>query len=149
MAYVENPIIEGKDFGSVAKDVNGNFDNFKYVTETVFGMYVGNGETERFIELGFTPIAVEVHRSDGAQGHNVNNYYAMSDIAGGLALNGYRCESRGKAIEVVEDGFNVFFNDPNSGSDYTNYGVTNSNGSIYYFKAYKSICHTPSILEIK
>lgn len=29
MAYVENPIIEGKDFKSVAKDVNGNFDDLK------------------------------------------------------------------------------------------------------------------------
>lgn len=29
MAYVENPIVEGKDFESVAKDVNGNFENIK------------------------------------------------------------------------------------------------------------------------
>ena len=29
MAYVESPIVAGKDFKSVAKDVNGNFDDLK------------------------------------------------------------------------------------------------------------------------
>ena len=149
MAYIENPIVEGKDFESVMNDVNGNFDNSKYVTETVFGVYTGNGESERFINIGFTPIAVEIHRYDGSQGCKVNDYYAMSDIAGGFALNGYDCYGEhGTAIKIVENGFSVRYNDPGTSSYQSGYCATNEVNMRYYFKAYKAIVATPTILEI-
>ena len=42
MDYVENPIVEGKDFESTAKDVNGNFEYLKY---NYFSAWEEYGET--------------------------------------------------------------------------------------------------------
>lgn len=35
MAYVENPIVEGKDFESISTDVNGNFEDIKNLLEYI------------------------------------------------------------------------------------------------------------------
>lgn len=95
-------------------------------SEVVFGTYTGDGSTSRFINLGFTPVAVEVYtdtgKQAGATGGLNNNYY------GGLALNGYPCRD---VIEVVENGFNVFYDSKNS-------SLSNNQGTVYYFKAYKN-----------
>lgn len=95
-------------------------------SEVVFGTYTGDGSTSRFINLGFTPVAVEVYTDTGRQGGasgGLNNCYY-----GGLALNGYPCRD---VIEVVENGFNVFHDSKNS-------RLSNNQGTVYYFKAYKN-----------
>ena len=93
-------------------------------SDVVFGTYTGDGSASRFINLGFTPVAVEVYtyqgKQAGASGGMNNEYY------GGLALNGHPCY---KIIEVVENGFNVAVD-----SDYK----SNQQGLVYYFKAYKN-----------
>lgn len=94
-------------------------------SEVVFGTYTGDGSTSRFINLGFTPVAVEVYTHNGKQGGasgGLNNCYF-----GGLALNGHPCY---QIIEVVENGFNIGVVD----SDYK----SNQQGLVYYFKAYKN-----------
>ena len=104
-------------------------------TEVIFGTYTGDGTASRFINLGFTPVAVEVYTHNGKQAGatgGLNNSYF-----GGLALNGYPCRN---VIEVVENGFNVFYNqDYNQETE----SLSNLEGMVYYFKAYK-----PSSYEI-
>lgn len=49
MAYVENPIVEGKDFESIATDVNGNFEDIKNEisqTRQAFSEWEFIGETD-------------------------------------------------------------------------------------------------------
>ena len=115
----------------VVSIINTQEDTMTNKTEVIFGTYTGDGSTSRFINLGFTPVAVEVYtdtgKQAGATGGLNNNYY------GGLALNGYTCED---VIEVAENGFNVFYD---SGKDI----LSNIQGMVYYFKAYK-----PSSYEI-
>lgn len=94
-------------------------------SEVVFGTYTGDGSTSRFINLGFTPVAVEVYTYTGKQGGatgGVNNHFL-----GGLALNGHPCY---QIIEVVENGFNIGVVDDSHKS--------NQQGLVYYFKAYKN-----------
>lgn len=115
----------------VVSIINTQEDTMTNKTEVIFGTYTGDGTASRFINLGFTPVAVEVYDKLGRQGGasgGLNNYYY-----GGLALNGYPCRD---VIEVVENGFNVFFDRENKGS-------SNVQGTVYYFKAYK-----PSSYEI-
>lgn len=113
----------------VVSIINTQEDTMTNKTEVIFGTYTGNGNTSRFINLGFTPVAVEVYTNNGKQAGatgGFNNYYY-----GGLALNGYPCKD---VIEVTENGFNVFYN---SGKDI----LGNVQGMIYYFKAYKPSSH--------
>ena len=104
-------------------------------SEVVFGTYTGDGSTSRFINLGFTPVAVEIHSTDGSQstGWGAGNF----DSYGGLALNGHPCgDSQGNGIKIIENGFNV---------SYIEYRwMTNRKNNTYYFKAYKN----GTILEV-
>ena len=77
----------------------------------VFGTYEGDGETSQFISLGFTPRAVLICRTDGAQANL---------IYGGLAT----AASPAKTVEIAKNGFNVL----SSSSLY------NGNNPMYTFK---------------
>ena len=133
---------ENKSFENIMNNVNGNFNYLnekidseinlvsdKIGTQILFGVYTGNGVAERFINLGFTPTAVEVYRYDGYQGYSSSRGFYF----GGLAVNGYPCRvtESGKIIEIVENGFKIFHASTN------NVG-TNDNSTTFYFKVYKS-----------
>lgn len=99
----------------------------------VFGAYTGDGEASRFIDLGFTPVAVEIYRADGSQvsdgsGSSVN-------YSGGFALSGAPCYTLSyKLIEISGNGFTIS-NGRQSNS--INFSI-NATNSVYYFKAYKN-----------
>ena len=70
--------------------------------EPVVGSYVGNGTTQRTIELGFTPSAVLVMREDGVTKDD-------TAIVGGLAVTNSPVTSSDDlcAVAIVENGFMV------------------------------------------
>ena len=101
-------------------------------SEILFGTYVGNGEASRFINLGFTPVAVEVYATDGMQSfdNSTPHYYY-----GGLALKDNPCTTyNGDMIIKIEGkGFYV------ANADISNHDIcTNTNNKKYYFKAFKN-----------
>ena len=103
-------------------------------SEVVFGTYTGNGSADRFIELDFEPIAVEVYADDGAQ---YNDSSTPHDYYGGLALKDNPCMSDAGLYVIKIDG-NGFYVTLANNSNRSRYIRTNTSGSKYYFKAYKN-----------
>ena len=99
-------------------------------SEVVFGTYTGDGTASRTINLGFTPVAVEVCDEMGRQ----YQFSGVRGIFGGIAVTGHPCASgsSNKAIEIVENGFNVAYNSEE------NLAKTNQGRITYYFIAYKN-----------
>lgn len=141
---------ENKSFENIMNNVNGNFDylnekidveieniEMKLISEMnsrdiVFGTYTGDGAAERFIDLGFTPTAIDVYTKSGAQGYTGTYAY------GGLALKGFPCKkSQCNIIEIVQNGFKVFDNISEN-------VASNDQNALYYFIAYKG----GSIVEV-
>lgn len=97
-------------------------------SDVIFGVYTGNGESERVIELGFEPTAVVVYRDDGWQSGGWNG--GLTYYSGGLAMRGYvTSRSSQNMISVCENGFKVY----SAGE-----ANTNINDTKYYFIAYKN-----------
>lgn len=114
----------------IQSEINAVNDKLKEQAGCVFGAYVGNDEESRVINLGFTPIAVEIYGDRGFQSalnHNVD---------GGFAMRGFPCKYHGdlNAIEIVEGGFKVF----HMFDALAVTGSCNTNSGTHYFKAYKS-----------
>ena len=118
-----------------------NLSNGSADDNIVFGVYEGNGQESRTINLGFRPAAVEVYRINGEQ-------YSQSGspgTSGGLAIDGYPCAyanelsditDLNKCIEIVDNGFMVRdYYKSQSGNNI--YVKTNRSGDAYYFKAYR------------
>lgn len=95
-------------------------------SELVFGKYTGNGDADRFINLGFTPFAVEIYTDSGLQGAPSGG---GDETFGGLALLGLNCG--GDSIKIDTNGFHVKY-------DFSNNKFTNKSNEVYYFKAYKN-----------
>ena len=161
MAYTENPILEGKDFESIAHDVNENFDiinnEINSRNEVIFGYYIGNYvpaadskyySSTRIIDLGFTPSCVELwaanntflcYRYDGtAESYNIG-IATRNNPAYGLY---------GTMFEIVENGLKVI-----ESKDYREIPKTwtrcNYYGVKYLFKAYKDTIPSMGIKEYK
>ena len=100
-------------------NVDKKFEDF-----VVFGTYTGNGEASRFIELDFTPVAVEVYNKNGLQGVTSGG---GNETFGGLAFTGFNCH--GDCIKIDTGGFYV-------AQDHSK-KLTNRINEIYYFKAYR------------
>lgn len=125
-----------KSFKSIVDFVN----NLKTkVDEYVLcGVYVGNGEAERTIELGFEPVAVVVYRNDGWQ--SVGEVSFSGVCCGGLAMKEYPTKTRTGAgysdsISVCKNGFKVSNIGASNASSWS--AITNTSGQTYYFIAYK------------
>lgn len=101
--------------------------------QIVFGTYTGDGSADRFIELGFTPRAVEVYTNYGGQYYNLYDGYWV--YAGGLALLDNPCIGpyKNMVIDIDENGFNVHYYVKER--DYTI--GTNENNRVFYYKAYR------------
>lgn len=106
-------------------------------SDVVFGVYTGDGESERMIDLGFEPAAVVVYRKDGWQSAGSNG--GGTSYAGGLALRNYASvQSSGTGYEIVsvcENGFTVY--NRSIGGTSADIG-SNTSGKTYYFVAYKN-----------
>lgn len=78
------------------------------------GTYTGNNSSSRTISLSFTPKAVLLFNNWGAAGGG-------NDIYGGLAIQGtYVGPSNNIAIEIITNGFKVYYNYSNQVRSYTN-----------------------------
>ena len=111
-----------------------------FANRIVTGSYKGNGAESQKIDLGFTPDAVYVCRSDGRTSMHYGSSSNRFDYRGGLALKGLPCVygSSYKFIEIVNSGFKVFRKDYSSPSVSTEcYAETNANGDIFYYIAIK------------
>lgn len=86
--------------------------------EIVLGTYTGDGESERVIDLGFTPKAVILENSQG--------YRPVNVYSGGIVLPGHPIN--GNMVKIVEGGFSV-----RSGSS----AQFNSKGQVMYYIAFR------------
>lgn len=133
MAYTENPILEGKDFESIAGDINGNFNALNQTINQamIVGTYTGNGETTQDIIISNTdtPIAVEVFPVDA----DVDNPYNDYCLNMAQAIKGVDCVFNGiTALSIIQNGFRVSY----QGSGYNYTTMLNNNNRIYFYKAY-------------
>ena len=95
--------------------------------EIVFGKYTGNGSYPRTIELGFTPKAVQLARTDGLTN-------TSSSVYGGIFAPDhplkYNVAGANVAYaEVVEGGFQLNSGNVNTGG--------NGNYNLYHYLAFK------------
>lgn len=115
----------------------GNLKNYVNVTS---GWYVGNGEANRTINLGFTPTCVIVFPYNGIIFGGYPSYAPRTvDIYGGMAVTGKSAyTSYGSTIatliEIVTNGFNVHVLSSCDGSSCNN-ASTNVNNCTYYYLA--------------
>lgn len=131
---------------SIKEHINGYMNNEIESCKVVFGTYTGNyvssdtTTAKQFINLGFTPVAVEVYGADGFQASS--SAYSMYRwyYSGGFAIRDNPCkiielDTEDVILEIVENGFNVY-------SGYkTQRGVSYAcglNTGEHYFKAYKT-----------
>ena len=99
---------------------------------------------EKFIDLGFTPAAVEVYAIDGRQNSYVNKEgTGVYDTYGGFAAAGHPCTAevyynasyyqKVKVIEIAENGFYIRDGYKYDGTEIKSYLLRGE----HYFKAYK------------
>lgn len=97
------------------------------VTKIVFGAYSGNGTASRTIDLGFTPKALLVVRNTGQ--FSINSM--KPELYGGLAYTGHNITcSSGTVLNIVENGFKVYYNRADI------FIYTNVSGVEYYYIAF-------------
>ena len=102
--------------------IDSGFSGWTTNTETVTGVYTGDGAASRTINLGFKPKAVLVLY----EGRVIWNY----DVYGGLVFEGYPTKSgEYVALEVASNGFIVHTNG--------NGCSTNDNNGEYHYIAFK------------
>lgn len=104
------------------------------------GTYRGNGKASQFIDLGYTPDAVYVCRSDGI---SVSRKIGTTDNSalnsyGGLALKESACRFwiDGKdylSIKIVEGGFNAY---SNTGTSTKTEVCANNSSTTYHYIAF-------------
>lgn len=103
----------------------------------VSGTYTGDGNESKFIDLGFTPSAVIVMRSDGMTAGNEDGGNSFI-LCGGLATKDVKCSTDGyTAIEIVNGGFNVFQRGQVVDGYPDVYVLSNSSGETYVYIAYR------------
>ena len=117
-----------------------NQGNLKNYVNIASGWYVGNGEANRTINLGFTPTCVIVFPFNGIIFGGYPSYAPRTvDIYGGMAVTGKSAyTSYGSTIatlvEIVTNGFNVHKLSSCDGSSCNN-ASTNLNSYTYYYLA--------------
>ena len=121
--------------------LDGIDEKFSYFSRIVKGSYVGNNEPSRFIDLGFTPMAVLVMRSDGVSNGLKEPDNMEKELCGGLATTTNKCSvwnqnAEYPVVEVVTNGFNVFQTDPNISTGYSKPKIkSNTSGSSFTYIA--------------
>lgn len=123
----------GEDWEKTDKELDGRVTAVETAvedkSEVVFGAYEGDGAASRTINLGFTPKAVILCDDMGRQFQGSGT----RGLFGGIAITGHPCASgSSKAIEIVENGFNVAYNSEE------NPARTNQSFVVYHFIAFKN-----------
>lgn len=116
----------GDDF--LRTEFNTNFAALDTSVRMLTGTYTGDGEAERVIDLGLTPLAVLLMTQDGVMRDLSNTNYTY----GGLALpqRPALTPDNKPAVEIVEGGFRV-------GSRLrANYIWTNREADTYHYIAF-------------
>lgn len=125
------PIEKGGTGATTAEEARKNLGTLEIIT----GTYTGNGEAERFIDLGVTPKAILTMISNGTTKSNIIN---DDECYGGLALPNYPCFydmtnfNNKKIVEIVTNGINVQENDKGTGGAIK----SNTKGCVYYYIAF-------------
>ena len=131
---------------TIKEHINGYMNNEIESCKAVFGTYTGNyvssdTTTEKqFINLGFTPVAVEVYKADGFQVSSSAHSMYFWWYDGGFAIRDNPCkmielDTEDVILEIVENGFNVYSGyKRQSGVSYS----WSLNTGEHYFKAYKT-----------
>lgn len=115
----------GDDF--LREEFNENFEKLDAAARVTAGVFTGDGTESRFIDLGFTPLAVLVESRNGTR--EQSTHYAIHD---GLALPGHPVGGQPSypIIEVVSGGFRVYA--------YSGYaGNNNVAGNVYHYLAFR------------
>ena len=99
--------------------------------EMLWGPYVGDGQEEHFISLGFTPKAVLVVSSNGNMVSGIN-------LQGGLAVEGapvaYKSGSTYQPVlEIAEGGFKVYYKKIGTSAQI----CSNSSGVTFHYIAFR------------
>lgn len=120
---------------SISDVICGMYNNLNYTTTKLDG---GQYQKKAFINLGFTPAAVEVYTGWSAQyGHNCGSGSGLH--LGGLALKDKPCycshTNNLPLIEVTENGFFVY---SYTGFEDVTYCALNDIYGERYFTAYKN-----------
>lgn len=139
---------QNENFQKITEQINeedivcGWYDNLNY-TETM--LPDSKYQRKAFINLGFTPVAVEVYTSWSAQyGHNCSSGSGLH--LGGLALKNKPCicshSSSLPLVEITENGFFVY---SYTGFSDVTYCALNDYYGERYFTAYKNNASIVSI----
>lgn len=96
------------------------FEAMQEAIMPVVGTYTGNGEAERFIDLGFTPAAVLV-MYEGARVGDQSGASIGTGYGGYATVNNPAIFNDKKIIEISENGFFVFYNTTGNYSADTNH----------------------------
>lgn len=114
----------------------------------IFGTYIGNGAPSQFINLGFTPTAVFVIGDDG----EVATIDSSKRWDGGLALignpvltgitqgednSGNPISVNQKVLEIVTNGFNVFYTHYKQDQTYVYTNTISTNSGKHYYIIFK------------
>ena len=115
---------------SIQNTVN-NLQNNSYTSSNkpyVIGYYQGNGDGQRTILLGFTPICVLVMYLGRMTTDDTTN----GRVYGGLAITGHSVLSGNEhvGLSIITNGFWVYTNS-------YNYTYTNLNNEPYHYIAFK------------
>ena len=118
----------GDDF--LLHEINENFAKLDQIPEIITGMYTGDGELARTMELGFRPLAVLVMDRTGATHSSQASY-------GGLALDGWPViHGSVTIVEIGDGGFRVARGYKSSSSS-SYWADTNKENTIYHYLALK------------
>lgn len=104
--------------GEIAETADGK-------VSVVFGSYTGDTAKERFINLGFRPVAVYCCTSNGIAGALEGNEYCY----GGLAFSGHPVRQGTDLISIETNGFRIY--QPNI------YTRTNEINTTYHYIAFE------------
>lgn len=108
-----------------------------YAEHIITGAYIGNEKESQFIELGFTPSAVFVERSNGSTARTAWAGGYGSEFFGGLALKNRSVEFLYNSISypilsIEENGFNVYFSASIGSGSERGRVESNSKNTFYY-----------------
>lgn len=110
------------------------YDGLKNAIESnnrLVGTYTGDGQSERIINLGFTPSAVIVFK---ARLRTSNNLLYGGDLGFATLNNPAIYNNNRNILEIINNGFKVFESDDSGNYHYQD---TNANDQVYNYIAFK------------
>ena len=121
-----------------------NQENLKSYVNITSGWYIGNGEINRTINLGFTPTCVILFPYNGIIFGGYPSYAPRNIyVYGGMAITGQKAylkyndtSQQATLLEIVTNGFTVHILS-SSGNSSSDNAATNTSNITYYYLAVK------------